>query len=80
MGQGGDPLTPERLHAAADLLGTFGDDDSRIGEYGLPIEALQAFVDESDWQDAGPEGSGRQMDPLALAIGISIGVIACRAK
>jgi len=70
-------LSAEDLHAAADIVGSFGDDESRIGqEYGLPVEVLKEFIDGSAWRDRDPYGPLREMDPLALAIGVSIGVIA----
>lgn len=72
-------LTAEDLHRAADIVGAMGDDQTQIGEYGLPWEQLEAFVDGSDWHDVDEAGPRRTMDPLALAIGISIGVIAGRA-
>lgn len=73
-------ITAEDLHDAADLVGRFGDDESRIGEYGLPFEELAAFVESSDWYEHDADGPPHDLDPLALAIGISIGVIAAQAK
>jgi len=71
-------ITAEDLHDAADLCGSFGDDETRIAEYGLTFKALQEFIDDSDWRDIGAQGPMRDLDPLALAIGISIGVIAAQ--
>ncbi len=71
-------ITAEDLHSAADLIGTFGDDEGKIGLFGLPIEALHDFVDNTTWRDFDADGPECQMDSLALAIGISIGVIASR--
>lgn len=73
-------LTAEDLHAAADVVGGFGDNEAVLGEHGLPWAALQEFIDESDWRDVGPTGPWRDMDPLALAVGISIGVVAAGAS
>lgn len=72
-------ITAEDLHAAADVAGSFGDDETLIASYGMPWEALVEFVDDTSWRDIGPGGPEREMDPLALAIGISIGVIAARS-
>lgn len=72
-----DLLTAESLHTAADILGGWGDDDSRLGVYGLPIEELTRFIHDSTWSDE-ETGAAREIEPLSLAIGVSIGVVAAR--
>lgn len=78
MDENGPTLTDEDLHDAADLVASFGDDETRLADYGLTMDQLQRFVDGSDWRDIDASGPHRDIDPLALAMGISIGVVAAR--
>lgn len=71
-------ITPDDLHAAADLVASWGDDESRIAEYGVSMDTLEEFVLGSDWGDIDASGPHRDIDPLALVMGISIGVIAAK--
>lgn len=73
-------IDAEDLHSAADICASFGDDEDRIAEYGLPFEALRQFIEDSAWRDVDEHGAPRDLDPLALAIGISVGVIAAQRQ
>lgn len=67
-------ISSEDLHFAADVCGRFGDDESRIGEYGLAVDQLARFVEEADWRTPGDDHV--PVSPTSLALGVSIGVIA----
>lgn len=73
-------INVKHLHTAADLVGEMGDDETLIENYGMSAAVLQAFIAESDWRDVDMSGPLRDLDPLALAIGISIGVVAAERQ
>lgn len=68
-------ISVEDLHRAADL---YAEDRPRppVEDFGLSFEDLKRFIREADWHEFGIGGPPRRLDPLALAIGISVGVIA----
>ena len=65
-------ITAEHLHRAANLAGTTQDPS----ELGFAPNALEEFVENSNWHATVLDGPSLDLDPLALAIGVSIGVIA----
>lgn len=68
-------ISAEDLRTATDVLASMRDEDM-IAAFGLPVAEIVAFLGESEWREIGPAGPLRDLDALALATGISIGVIA----
>lgn len=69
-------ITSEHLHRAADIVGKTEDP----AELGFAENALEQFVEESTWDDVDSKGPSRDLDPLSLAMGVSIGVLAGRQQ
>jgi hypothetical protein len=71
-------ISEEDLHKAAELVGSFDDDETQIAAYGLPTEELFAFIENSNWFDA-PGGTKLELDGASMAMGIAIGVVAAHS-
>ena len=65
-------IEAEHLHRAADIVVEL-DDPKAVG---FAEGALEEFVENSTWRDDTADGAPRELEPLALALGISIGVLA----
>ena len=64
-------IEARHLHMAADIVGET-EDHSTLG---FAENALEEFVEASNWHDERPDGPLRSLDPLSLAMGVSIGVV-----
>lgn len=70
-----EPITAEDLHAAADHVSHAQDHV----ELGFREGALEQFVEASNWWEPPALGLvALSIDPLSLALGVSIGVVAAR--
>ncbi len=62
----------EQLHRAADIVGKTEDADEILAGLG---DALDGFIEESNWHEENPDGPGIELAPLSLAMGVSIGIV-----
>ncbi len=65
-------IEAHHLHAIADQVAETHD----LSELLFAEGALEDFAQNAKWRDDGPNGQKRTLDPLALGLGVCIGVLA----
>ena len=67
-------ITAKQLHAAAEDMKAIQDPE----QAGFAVGALEEFVETSTFSDEGT-GAPRELEPFALAYGITVGLLVARA-
>lgn len=63
----------EQLHEAADIVGAA--DSSGLRQFGVAEQSVVQFVEGTAWEGE-DTGDPMNVDPLSLAMGITIGIVA----